>query len=172
MTTIEFITIVLSTISLIVTIVGWTITAKLQKELLERQISAEHHKTILGFSIPRQLKMIDDVRDWKLEGDRIGINIELNKLNKEEKEDIFQKLLSWREKFYFYGINEKVLLLDQLTEEHFYLLIDNYLNISLKILQHENSEQTFNKLNSELANLDGDITEQLGYLEMKLLQKE
>ncbi len=51
-------TIALSAISLIATIVGWSITARRQKELLERQISAERDKARLGFSIPRYIKMI------------------------------------------------------------------------------------------------------------------
>ena len=164
--------IALSSISLIVTVIGWSITARRQKELLERQISAERDKARLGFSIPRYIKMIDDVREWKLEGDRIDVDARTNKLTGTRKQKIIQSIGQWREKFYFQGISEKIMLINEENKQSdLYLLADKYMDVTSKIVQKTILGQHLDNLITEAERLDATITADLLDLEKKFLGK-
>jgi len=65
---IEIVTIIIASISLIATVLGWSITYRYQKKLLDSQLSAEKQETIMQFSIPYKLEQIKRIRDWKTEG--------------------------------------------------------------------------------------------------------
>jgi len=61
------ITLIASLLALIVTVVGWSVTARNQKELLDKQIAAEKQNTILQFAIPRKLEQFDKIMAWVTE---------------------------------------------------------------------------------------------------------
>lgn len=165
-------TIALSSMSLIITIIGWSVTARRQKELLERQISAEHNKAKLSFSIPRQLQMIDSIREWKLEGDRVLAKVRDETYNSIDNEETLQQIQKWNERFYFYGLSEKVLLLNDIYEGDLFYLIDNYITTGIKVLKTRMGNYDINSIASELEKLDVDITEELAKIEMSLLQNK
>jgi len=61
----DWITFFLSVMSLIITIIGWTITYRNQKKLLDIQLIAERQKTILQFSIPHKLEQLKRIKQWR-----------------------------------------------------------------------------------------------------------
>jgi len=64
-TLLEGLGITISALALIATIIGWTVTGRLQRKLLKRQIDAEIIKTKLQFGIPRKLEMLDKITNWR-----------------------------------------------------------------------------------------------------------
>ena len=62
--TIAFFSIVLTAISLIVTIVGWSITFKKQKEILEKQIEGDVAKEKISQYVKLALNDIEKIRNW------------------------------------------------------------------------------------------------------------
>jgi len=72
----DFITIAITSLSLIATIVGWSITYNYQKKLLHIQVSAEKQKTIMQFSIPYKLEQIKRIKEWKAEGISMYLQLE------------------------------------------------------------------------------------------------
>jgi hypothetical protein len=54
--------------SLILTILGWSVTAYYQRKILERQITAEREKEIRQVLIPRKLQELDTLKKWLEEG--------------------------------------------------------------------------------------------------------
>ncbi len=63
--------IVLTAILLIVSVTGWTITYKRQKEILERQITADIEKEKVSLSTSMTLSEIEKARNWVNKGFRI-----------------------------------------------------------------------------------------------------
>ena len=107
------ITITISTISLIVTIVGWTITAKRQKELLERQIEADREKVVLQiaadreknrleFSRPKHMERIDILRKWVFEGKSICKEASKDQKEEAERKETVRKITEWKD---YFGLN-------------------------------------------------------------------
>ncbi|WKZ39075.1 MAG: hypothetical protein QY328_12490 [Anaerolineales bacterium] len=78
--------VILAAMSLIATVIGWTITYKRQKEILERQISANLEKEKISLLINMTLSEIEKVRNWINKGFRIVRLIENIKSDKDKAE--------------------------------------------------------------------------------------
>jgi hypothetical protein len=63
--------VVLTAISLIVSVVGWTITYKRRKEILERQIAGEIEKEKVSLSVSMTLAELEKARNWVNRGFRL-----------------------------------------------------------------------------------------------------
>lgn len=130
---VSIITITISAISLIVTIVSWTITAKRQKELLEHQIEAEREKTLLQnaadrernkleFSRLRNMERIDILRKWVLEGKAICKEALQDQPEESERKETIRKITEWKDNF---GLNmwQTVYLLERFNPTKPYELL-------------------------------------------------
>lgn len=55
-------------LSLLITILGWSVTAYYQRRILERQIAAEREKEIRQAIIPRKIQLLEQIKSWVEEG--------------------------------------------------------------------------------------------------------
>jgi hypothetical protein len=100
---IEKIGILLSLLSLLITILGWSITARYQKQILERQIAAEREKDIRQIIIPRKIQQLETIKDWVENGyklwhrwkDRPRQEYMFNEKLKAQREEIDKRIHNW-----------------------------------------------------------------------------
>jgi hypothetical protein len=101
--TIEEIGILLSLFSLFITILGWSITARYQKQILERQIAAEREKDIRQIIIPRKIQQLETIKNWVENGyklwhrwkDRPRQEYMSNEKLKAQREEIDKRIYHW-----------------------------------------------------------------------------
>lgn len=58
-------------LSLLLTILGWSITAFYQRQILERQIAAEKERETRQLLIPRRIQQLEKIKSWAEEGYRL-----------------------------------------------------------------------------------------------------
>ncbi len=68
----------LSIATLIVTSIGWLVTALIQKKILDRQLKADLEKEIRQVTVPRKLKDLDEINEWLQEGGNLRSSMALN----------------------------------------------------------------------------------------------
>jgi len=101
--TIEIIGIFFSSLSLLITIIGWSVTARYQKEILERQIAAEREKDIRQIIIPRKIQQLETIKNWVENGyklwhrwkDRPRQEYMSNESLKAQREEIDKDIHNW-----------------------------------------------------------------------------
>ncbi len=71
----------ISIFSLLVTVIGWGVTAYFQKQLLDRQIQAESKRVSRQLYIPKRILQLEEIKNWLQEGVEFTINI----IDKKEK---------------------------------------------------------------------------------------
>ena len=113
--TLDLITIAIASLSLIATILGWSITYTYQKKLLNVQISAERQKTIMQFSIPYKLEQIKRIKEWKAEG--ISLYMRLGSIPDKDavRDEMKSKVRIWGDKV-FSELIQIARLLDPIEE--------------------------------------------------------
>lgn len=113
--------VILTALSLVVSIVGWTITYKRQKEILERQIAASIEKEKVTTLLTMNLSDLEKVRSWIHKGFRIVSLIEENQKHENNTAQLIEVEKEWE------------------METNEILLVSNYLDKRAKSthLRHE-----------------------------------
>ncbi len=93
-------TLIVSILSLIVTIVGWSFTSRNQKELLDKQIAADKQQTKLQFAIPRRIDQFDKIKSWVTETRQIKREVINPYLSPDDKPKIIERFKEWEALFW------------------------------------------------------------------------
>lgn len=62
-------------VTLIVTAVGWFITYRFQKKILEKQIEAEQRRDFKLFTVPRRIKNLENLMHWIQRGQQLILKL-------------------------------------------------------------------------------------------------
>lgn len=111
-------------LSLLVSILGWSVTAYYQKKLLERQIQAEEDREVRKYIISRKVQQLEEIKEWLEEGYRLWSvrdhlpyrgNISEQRILVSEQHRLDNEISEWASR---YGsISTMVRLLEKLNEK-------------------------------------------------------
>jgi hypothetical protein len=84
-------------LSLLLTIVGWGITAYYRRRILDRQIAAEREKEARQLIIPRKMEQLDAIKEWLEAGYRLwrlreSLPYDADNISKKELENRRQEI--------------------------------------------------------------------------------
>ena len=93
--TISIASLTLTTISLIVTIIGWTRTYKNQQLLLERQLQAERKKKNSEVVFSQRLEQLNEIKKWFENGEHLW---RFHRNQKQKPPDVKKYFIEWKSK--------------------------------------------------------------------------
>jgi len=110
--TIEQIALIISALSLLITVIGWAVTAYFQRQLLERQIRAENVRVIRQLYIPQRIQQLENIKGWLQEGvGLISKKNEKSRLSPKDRELLEKQYREWKSQFFkitsLFGIASK-----------------------------------------------------------------
>lgn len=91
----------ISIFSLLVTIIGWGITAYFQKKLLDKQIQAENTRISRQLYIPQRIMQLEKIKNWLQEGIELAVKINnrKDKPSPDEQTTLYKQYQAWRLQF-------------------------------------------------------------------------
>ena len=87
--------------SLLVTIIGWGITAYFQKKLLDKQIHAENTRVSRQLYIPQRIMQLEKIKNWLQEGIELAVKVNnrKDKPSPDEQVILYKQYIAWRSQF-------------------------------------------------------------------------
>lgn len=82
-------------LSLLVTIIGWSVTALYQKRILERQIIADKEKEVRQLIIPARVQQLQEIKNWL----QTGLGIVSQKLSG-LYQDAAKQYANWKSQYF------------------------------------------------------------------------
>jgi len=73
------ITEIIASLTLLVTIIGWFMTYRYQRIILEKQIKAENDRLAREWIIPKRINRLEELRKWIFIGQRLFFSLETEK---------------------------------------------------------------------------------------------
>ena len=91
-----------SFVTLVVTIIGWVVTYRFQRKILEKQIEAERLRDVRALIVPRRIQSLGNLKQWLQQGQQLIAKLPAEVLFGDLNPEIQRNIQEWNSHWWTY----------------------------------------------------------------------